>query len=35
MGYFENKVFWLLHRAVPGFSVAMWKLVIKRMKAQA
>jgi NAD(P)-dependent dehydrogenase (short-subunit alcohol dehydrogenase family) len=29
-----HKVFWLLHRAVPGFNVAMWTMVIKRMKAQ-
>jgi NAD(P)-dependent dehydrogenase (short-subunit alcohol dehydrogenase family) len=30
----SHKVFWLLHRAVPGFNVAMWTMVIKRMKAQ-
>jgi hypothetical protein len=30
-----HKVFWLLHRAVPGFNVAMWTMVIKRMKSQA
>jgi NAD(P)-dependent dehydrogenase (short-subunit alcohol dehydrogenase family) len=30
----SHKVFWLLHRAVPGFNVAMWTTVIKRMKAQ-
>ena len=29
------EVFWLLHRAVPGFHVAMWTMVIKRMRAQA
>jgi short-subunit dehydrogenase len=31
----SHKVFWLLHRAVPRFNVAMWTVVIKRMKAQA
>jgi NAD(P)-dependent dehydrogenase (short-subunit alcohol dehydrogenase family) len=31
----SHKIFWLLHRAVPGFNVAMWTMVIKRMRAQA
>ena len=30
----SHKAFWLLHRAVPGFNVAMWTMDIKRMKAQ-
>jgi NAD(P)-dependent dehydrogenase (short-subunit alcohol dehydrogenase family) len=31
----SHKVFWLLHRALPGFNVAMWTMVIKRMRVQA
>jgi hypothetical protein len=31
----SHKAFWLLHRAVPGLNVAMWTMVIQRMKAQA
>lgn len=31
----SHKLFWFMHRAVPGLNVAMWRMVIKRMKAQA
>jgi NAD(P)-dependent dehydrogenase (short-subunit alcohol dehydrogenase family) len=30
----SHRIFWLLHRAAPGFNVAMWTMVIKRMRAQ-
>jgi hypothetical protein len=30
----SHKIFWLLHRVVPGFNVAMWTVIIKRMRAQ-